>query len=49
MIEVMRRPTRVKDTQKLMRCLAALSQFISRLVGYALPFFKLMWKSGSIV
>jgi hypothetical protein len=49
MIKAMRRPTRVKDTQKLMGCLAALSQFISRLVGHALIFFKLMWKSGSIV
>jgi hypothetical protein len=49
MIEAMWRPTHVKDTQKLMGCLAALSQFISRLVGHALIFFKLMWKSGSIV
>jgi hypothetical protein len=31
-IKEMRRPARIKDVQKLTGCLAALSQFISRLV-----------------
>jgi hypothetical protein len=38
-IEVMRPPSCIKDVQKLMGCLAALSQFISRLAVRALPFF----------
>jgi hypothetical protein len=42
----MRPPTRVKDIQKLTGSLAALSRFISRLVERALPFFKLLRKSG---
>jgi hypothetical protein len=37
-IEAMRPPARVKDVQKLMRSLAALSRFISRLAERALPF-----------
>jgi hypothetical protein len=41
-IEVMRPPARIKDVQKLTRCLAVLSQFISRLAEWALPFFKLL-------
>jgi hypothetical protein len=41
-IEVMRPPTRFKDVQKLMRCLAVLSRFISRLAEWALSFFKLL-------
>jgi hypothetical protein len=45
-IEVMRPPTQIKDIQKLMGSLAALSRFISRLAERALPFFKLLWKSG---
>jgi hypothetical protein len=48
-IEVMWPPTRIKDVQKLTGCLVALSQFISRLVERALPFFKLMQKSGPFV
>jgi hypothetical protein len=39
----------IKDVQKLTRCLATLSQFISRLVEWALPFFKLLRKSGPFV
>jgi hypothetical protein len=46
-IEAMRPPTRVKDVQKLTGSLAALSRFISRLAERALPFFKLLRKSGS--
>jgi len=39
-------PARIKDVQKLMGSLAALSRFISRLAERALPFFKLLRKSG---
>jgi hypothetical protein len=45
-IEVMRPPARIKDVQKFTGCLAALSRFISRLVVWALPFFKFLRKSG---
>ena len=45
-IEAIRPPTRIKDVQKLMGSLAALSRFISRLAERALPFFKLLRKSG---
>jgi hypothetical protein len=41
-IRAMWPPTRIKGVQKLMGCLAALSRFISRLVEWALPFFKLL-------
>jgi hypothetical protein len=49
MIEVMRPPARIKDVQKLMGCLATLSRFISRLAEWAVPFFKLLRKSGPFV
>jgi hypothetical protein len=42
----MRPPARVKDIQKLMGSLAALSRFISRLAERALSFFKLLRKSS---
>jgi hypothetical protein len=45
-IEAMRPPARIKDVQKLTGSLATLSCFISRLAERALPFFKLLWKSG---
>jgi hypothetical protein len=45
-IETMRPPARVKNVQKLTGSLAALSRFISRLAERALPFFKLLQKSG---
>jgi hypothetical protein len=45
-IEAMRPPARVKDVQKLTGSLAALSRFISRMTERALPFFKLLRKSG---
>jgi hypothetical protein len=48
-IEAMRPPACIKDVQKLMGCLAALSRFISRLAECALPFFKLLRKSGPFV
>jgi hypothetical protein len=44
--EAMRPPAHIKDVQKLMGSLAALSRFILRLAERALPFFKLLWKSG---
>jgi hypothetical protein len=45
-IEAMRPPACIKDIQKLTGSLAALSRFISRMAKKALPFFKLLWKSG---
>jgi hypothetical protein len=45
-IEAMRPPARIKNVQKLTGSLAALSRFISRLAERALPFFKLLRKSG---
>jgi hypothetical protein len=45
-IEAMRSPSQIKDVQKLRGSLAALSRFISRLAERALPFFKLLRKSG---
>jgi hypothetical protein len=42
MIEAMRPPAHIKDVQKLTGCLAALSQFISRLAEQALLFLKLL-------
>jgi hypothetical protein len=45
-IEEMRPPTRIKDVQKLTGSLSTLSHFISRLAKRALPFFKLLRKSG---
>jgi hypothetical protein len=45
-IETMKPPARIKDIQKLMGSLAALSRCISILAERALPFFKLLWKSG---
>ena len=42
----MRPPGRIKDVQKLTGSLAALSRFISRLAERALPFFKLLRRSG---
>ena len=38
----MKRPTCIKDIQKLIGCMAALSRFISRLGEKGLPFFKLL-------
>jgi hypothetical protein len=49
MIEAMRPPTRVKDVHKLTGCFVMLSRFISRLVERALPFFKLLRKSGPFI
>jgi hypothetical protein len=44
--KAMRPPARIKDVQKLTGSLASLSRFISRLAERALPFFKLLRKSG---
>jgi hypothetical protein len=48
-IEAMRPPARIKDVQRLIGCFVALSRFISRLVERALPFFKLLCKSGPFI
>jgi hypothetical protein len=48
-IKEMRPPARIKDVQKPTRCIAALSRFISRPAQRALPFFKLLQKSGPFV
>jgi hypothetical protein len=45
-IEAMRPPARIKDVRKLTGSLAAFSRFISRLAERALPFFRLLRKSG---
>jgi hypothetical protein len=49
MIEAMWPPVHINDVQNLMGCLAALSQFISRLTERALPFFKFLHKSGPFI
>jgi hypothetical protein len=48
-IKAMRPPACIKDVQKLTGCLTVLNQFISRLAEWALPFFKLLCKSGPFV
>jgi hypothetical protein len=48
-IEAMWPPAHIKDVQKLMRCLAGLSRFISRLAEQALQFFKLLRKSRPFI
>jgi hypothetical protein len=45
----MQPPKNVKDIQKLTRCMAALSHFISRLGEKGLPFFKLLKASEKFV
>jgi hypothetical protein len=45
-IEIMRPSACIKDVQKLMGSLAALSRFISRLAERALPIFRLLRKFG---
>jgi hypothetical protein len=49
MIEAIRSLVCIKDVQKLMGCLVALSRFISRLAERALPFFKILQKSRPFV
>src|SRR5207237_6508887 len=44
-IEQMRPPTRLKDVQRLVGCMAALGRFISRLGERGLPLFKLLKKA----
>src|SRR5205809_968627 len=39
-------PTALKDVQKLMGCMAALSYFVSRLGEWAMPFYKLLKKQN---
>ena len=47
-VERMEAPWRVKDVQRHNRCITALGRFISRLGERALPFFKLLKKSGPV-
>ena len=44
----MEAPRRVKDVQHLNGCISALGRFISRLGERALPFFRLLKKSGPV-
>ena len=43
----MQPPRRLKDMQRLTGCMAALGCFISRFGNKALPFFKIMKRSGT--
>ena len=45
-IEQMQPPRRLRDMQRLAGCIAALGHFISRLGERALPFFKIMKRTG---
>src|SRR5664279_3061411 len=46
-IKEMQPPQRLKDMQRLAGCMAALGHFISKLGERALPFFKIMKRSGT--
>ena len=45
-IEEMQPPRRLKDMQRLAGCMASLGRFISKFGERALPFFKIMKRSG---
>ena len=45
-IEEMQPPCRLKDMQRLAGCMASLGRFISKFGERALPFFKIMKRSG---
>ena len=47
-IEQMDAPRRVKDIRRLASCVAAHSRFISKSAERALPFFKILKKSGPV-
>ena len=46
-LEGMQPPRRLKDMQRLAGCMASLGRFISKFGERALPFFKIMKKSGT--
>jgi hypothetical protein len=48
-IEAMQPPACIKDVQKLMGCLAMISQFTSRLIERTLPFFNFLRKSRPFI
>nr|ABF94998.1 transposon protein, putative, unclassified [Oryza sativa Japonica Group] len=48
-IENMKSPTRLKEVQKLTRCMAALSRFIARMGERGQPFFALLKKQDKFV
>ena len=45
-IEEMQPPRRLKNMQRLAGCMASLGRFISKFDERALPFFKIMKRSG---
>ena len=45
----MNSPTALKDIQKLIGCMAALSRFISRLGERAMPFYKLLKRHSRLL
>lgn len=45
-IKQIQAPRIVKDVRRLIRCVAALSRFISKFAEHALPFFKILKKAG---
>ena len=45
-IEQIEAPRRIKDVRRLAGCVAAMSRFISKSVERALPFFKILKKTG---
>ena len=47
-IEQIEAPKRIKDVRRLTGCVAALSRFISKSVERALPFFKILKKTGPV-
>ena len=47
-IERMEAPRRVKDVQRLNGCITGFERFISMMGERALPFFKLLKKSGPV-
>ena len=46
-IEGMQPPRRLKDMQRLAGCMASLGRFISKFAERALPFFKIMKRTGT--
>ena len=47
-IEQIEAPKQIKDVRRLAGCVAAMSRFISKSAGRALPFFKILKKAGPI-
>ena len=45
-IEQIEAPKRIKDVRRLAGCVAAMGRFISKSAEHALPFFKILKKTG---